>query len=209
MRFSTSATVLIAANIVSSNAFIQTNLPKNVISNRYSSIDYTARKLSTVKVEKIGGDSVSYSDSSQDMNVILFNDVDDTSTKIEKVRDSFGFRNDGKYWFMKTLLGFYQEGTSLVNGVPTKKSDSSIKISENEAKKRREKAIEELVNIDFDERQRRINSGNIALTLAAIYAVYMTWFVDQGDAFGHVVRFSVYPLFATGYGLRESGKAGL
>lgn len=208
MRFTISAIVLITANVTFSNAFTLTNSQNLAIKNRHFKDAFTTRKF-TVESDETTTEYLTTSSSSQDMKTILFNDVDDTTAKIEKVRDSFGFRNDGKYWFMKTLMGVYEEGTVLVNGVPTKKTDSSAKLSEDEVKKRREKASEELVNIDFEERQRRIDSGNIALTLAAIYTIYMTLFVDQGDAFGHLLRFSVYPLFATGYGLRESGKAGL
>ena len=143
----------------------------------------------------------------KDMKQILLNDVDDTATKIENVRDSFGFRNDGKYWFMKTLMGIYKEGTEIVNGVPIQKTSAGV--SEEEAAKRREKAAKELINIGDDEQQRRIDSGNLFLKVAAIYAAILILFVDQGDTFGHFVRFSVFPLYTTGYALRESGKAGL
>ena len=151
--------------------------------------------------------SLQVSPITEEMSEILFNKQDDTVTKIDNVRDSFGFRNDGKYWFMKTLMGVYEEGTQVVNGLPQQKTTAIV--SEDEASKRREIATNELVNIDADERQRRVDLGNKFLAVAAIYAAYLVYFVDQGDAFGHFVRFSVFPFYATGYGLRESGKAGL
>jgi len=145
----------------------------------------------------------------ENMKEILFNDIDDTTTKIQNVRDSLGFRNDGKYWFFKTAMSVYQEGADLVNGVPVKRDATKPLVSEEDTAKRRAKAVEELVNINDVERGRRLDLGNTLLIVSAIYAAYISLAVDQGDFFGHLVRLSVFPFYSSGYGLRASGKAGL
>lgn len=139
---------------------------------------------------------------------------DEMFKTIEDVRDSFGFRNDGKYWFMKTLMAPYSEGARLFNGIPMQQSNniSSRKneVSEEEIADRRQRSASELVNIDDMERNRRIESGNLCLALTALVTTYIVTFIDQGDLYGHLIRFiAIYPFFAVGYGLRKSGKAGL
>mmetsp|Transcript_34438 Transcript_34438/g.50581 ORF Transcript_34438/g.50581 Transcript_34438/m.50581 type:complete len:212 (+) Transcript_34438:126-761(+) len=129
--------------------------------------------------------------------------------EIDDVRNSLGFRNDGKYWFMKTVMAGYKEGKRVVMGVPVGGGDPSQQVSDGMVAERRALAAAELVNIGTEERELRENVGNALLSASALYAVYLALFVDQGDAFGHVVRFSVYPLFTTGYALRVSGKKGM
>jgi len=139
-------------------------------------------------------------------------DKNEISSKMEEVKDSMGFRNDGKYWFMKTGLGSYKEGMEVVNGVPIERvvvGTNDDNISVEEAAKLRKRAALEMVNINDDERQRRIDIGNLSLAIAAIYATYLVYFVDIGDVFGHFVRLSVIPFLNLGYGFRASGKAGL
>lgn len=146
---------------------------------------------------------------------ILFNKEDAVNRGIDVVRGSMGFQNDGRYFFMKTGLGFYEEGMRVVNGIPTttvtaNKSEDDNFVELDEAARRRERATESVTNIDDDERQRRIDTGNAALTAAALYACVLSLFVLQNDdILGHVIRLSVFPLYSLGYGFRESGKAGL
>lgn len=131
-----------------------------------------------------------------------------TDEKIEEVRNSMGFRNDGQYWFMKMGLGIFQDGQRLSNGVPTD-LDPSQKVSDDVVAERRRIAAQQLTNIDGDESDRRMAFGKQVLVVTALYAAYLNLFVDDGDFFGHVVRLSVFPLFSTGYGFYESGKKSL
>eukprot|EP00594_Rhizosolenia_setigera_P008261 CAMPEP_0178955982 /NCGR_PEP_ID=MMETSP0789-20121207/9941_1 /TAXON_ID=3005 /ORGANISM="Rhizosolenia setigera, Strain CCMP 1694" /LENGTH=180 /DNA_ID=CAMNT_0020637741 /DNA_START=44 /DNA_END=586 /DNA_ORIENTATION=+ len=137
-------------------------------------------------------------------------DENDTITKgIEEVRDSMGFRNDGKYWFMKTVLQFLKPDTGKRIDIKAGLVDVVEEVTEEEAEKRRNYAADNLINIDEDESTRRIDLGKKVLIAACFYAAFVSIFVDQGDFFGHFVRVSIFPFISLGYGLLESGKASL
>jgi len=216
MRIATVALAIMTVFVQQTNAF--TPIQSRSFLLMKQSLPIASNNITPTSIEAtLQNDDIQKEEpsSTKDMKKILFNKNDDTSTKIENVRNSLGFRNDGKYWFMKTLMEIYKEGTQIVNGIPMEKKDthssssSPTNLSEEDAQIRRATAAQEGVNIDDIERQRRFDSGTTFLIAAALYSIYLVYVVDQGDTFGHLVRFSVYPLFATGYGLRESGKAGL
>mmetsp|Transcript_37850 Transcript_37850/g.46233 ORF Transcript_37850/g.46233 Transcript_37850/m.46233 type:complete len:214 (-) Transcript_37850:535-1176(-) len=136
-------------------------------------------------------------------------DKDDINDEIEKVKNSMGFRNDGNYWFMKTILpSVFKDGQRVKNGIPTD-LDPSLKVSDEIVAERRSAAAERLINIDEDESTRRSEFGKTVLFTALFYAAFISIVVDEGDVFGHLVRLSLFPLFATGYGFYESGKQSL
>lgn len=132
----------------------------------------------------------------------------DMDAEIESVRNSMGFRNDGKYWFMKKGLGVFKDGKTMRNSIPTD-LDPSDRVPEDVAAERRRVAAERLINIDEMESESRIRTGKTIMIVAAIYAAYVSIFVDTGDALGHLVRFSAFPLVSTGYGFYVSGQRSL
>lgn len=154
---------------------------------------------------------------------VLLNRDDAVRRGIEMTRDSFGFRNDGKYWFMKTGLGGYQPSTTdddddgggvakvkrVVYGAPV--DVDAVEVSPERAEELRRAAAEELVNIDDAERRRRVALGNVVLAATAVVATLATFaWSPRDDVWSHALRFAtVFPLYSAGYGLRRSGVVGM
>jgi len=147
---------------------------------------------------------------------ILFDRNDAVRRGIEFTRNRFGFRNDGKFWFMKTAMGGYQPQSGsvkrVVYGVPVDVNENDVAtVTPERAKELRRIAAESLTNIDNAERERRLEAGNTILLVTALYATVLSlvW-LQNDDLLSHVIRFAtVLPLYSTGYGIRQSGKAGL
>ena len=119
------------------------------------------------------------------------------------------FKNDGPFSFMEEALGVggITEGKKIVWGVLTE--EVGEKVPEDTASKLREEAAQNLTNIDEEERDRRDRAGSVIYAITAVFALYLSIFVDQGDFAGHLMRFSVFPFFSLGYGYKQSAKEGL
>lgn len=73
-------------------------------------------------------------------------------------------------------------------GVPV---DESKFPSEEEQKRLREKAQEDMVNIGMAERERRRQGGEIAYKVAIAYSLVSSIFLDDGSFGGHLARFAI------------------
>ena len=107
------------------------------------------------------------------------------------------FVNDGPFFFMQPfleVLGF-KDGTQTYFG-PAKNLDPKDYPSAEEQMKLKQQAAEEMVNINQDERDRRIYAGNIAYKVSLAYAIFAGLFLQDP-----LSRFLVVlPLFfAVGY----------
>lgn len=131
-------------------------------------------------------------------------------TQIETVKNNMNFRNDGPYWFMKTILPtLFKDGSRLNAGIATTPT-TAPSISPAAILERRRKATEENINIDEDERERRRTVGTYLMAVAAVVGAYVALFVDEGDLVGHLLRFlAVIGPGTLGYGFYESGSRGL
>mmetsp|Transcript_16370 Transcript_16370/g.24487 ORF Transcript_16370/g.24487 Transcript_16370/m.24487 type:complete len:177 (+) Transcript_16370:294-824(+) len=120
------------------------------------------------------------------------------------------FVNDGLFFFMEpflSILGF-QEGRTTNYGPTIAVKESDIP-SEEEQQQRREKARLEMTNIGQDERERRINAGEISKKVAIGYAIFSSLFLDDGTIHGSLSRFAIIlPLFFA-VGFKKSGEKGL
>ncbi|GFH56934.1 hypothetical protein CTEN210_13410 [Chaetoceros tenuissimus] len=125
-----------------------------------------------------------------------------TSTSLAASKE---FVNDGKFFFMQPflqVLGF-KEGTTTFYG-PAKNLDPKDYPSTEEQMKLRQKASADMVNINQEERDRRIYAGNISYKISVAYAIFAGLFLQDP-----LSRFLiVLPLFfAVGY--TKSGQEGL
>jgi hypothetical protein len=113
--------------------------------------------------------------------------------------------------FLNTL-GF-KEGTTTYYGpiaVPLESvASSATPFSAEQTAQLRQQAAQQLINIGPDERERRRQAGQVMYVLSAVYIVWSTLWIDQGDLLGHLVRFvAALPLFlAVGY--QRSAQEGL
>ena len=129
-------------------------------------------------------------------------DVRGTSSSLAASKE---FVNDGPFFFMQPfleVLGF-KEGSTTFYG-PAKAVNPQDYPSTEEQLRLRQKAAEEIVNINQDERDRRIYAGNIAYKVSFAYAIFAGLFLQDP-----LLRFLiVLPLFfAVGY--TKSGQEGL
>jgi len=123
------------------------------------------------------------------------------------------FVNDNPFGrFMKTYLDKFgvREGKGIVFGPIPVDIDESKRLVEADAKKLRQAAKRDLINISWEERDRRNKAGNLMFVVTALSVAWATLFVDKGDFTGHLIRFgaTVVPSFlAVGYKL--SARTGL
>ena len=123
------------------------------------------------------------------------------------------FANDGIFSWMTPYMDVFgfKEGNTMVGAIPTSidRTVTGAVLDPSVIDERRRVAARDLVNIGLEERSRRTEIGNVGLKVAAVYAVFATLFLDQGDLGGHLARFTVLLPFLFGYAFRESGKEGL
>lgn len=119
------------------------------------------------------------------------------------------FVNDGPFEFMEKsfgLLGF-EEGRSVVIAKAITVDESQFP-SEDQSAEMRQSAKEKLINIGVYEQERRRVVGDVALSIAAVYAVWAS-LADLDDGLGHFTRLAVALPLALGVGYKRSAEAGL
>mmetsp|Transcript_19473 Transcript_19473/g.29179 ORF Transcript_19473/g.29179 Transcript_19473/m.29179 type:complete len:219 (-) Transcript_19473:319-975(-) len=159
-----------------------------------SDVDSTAGAKADTKISDLtaGSDSVSVSE----------------SDSVGKSKDVF--ENDGLFAWMQPYLDLfgYTEGKTTYYG-PGVPVDESKFPSEEEQKKLREKAAEDMMNIGMEERERRRQGGEIAYKAAIAYSLISSIILDDGSFGGHLARFAVImPLFFA-FGYTKSADTGL
>lgn len=120
------------------------------------------------------------------------------------------FQNNGPFsWLIpySSLMG-YQQGNTLVGGVSTTPSASSV--SEEQRQAARQAAAESLMNISEQERATRLQYSQYMYVASALYATYSTWILDDGGIGGHFLRFiGLFPLILLARGYQLSGSGGM
>jgi hypothetical protein len=125
----------------------------------------------------------------------------------------FVFVNQGPFSFMEPyldLLGF-KPGRQIMGAIPQEAANSmlAVPMTEQEAERRRRAAEMEMVNISDEERQRRLEIAKVAAFVSALYISWATLIADQGDMFGHFLRFAAFVPLVLAWGFYQSGKQGL
>lgn len=105
-------------------------------------------------------------------------------------------------------MGGIKEGKKVTYGFISTDIQYDDEIDEDKERRQQQAAID-LVNISPQERNRRIQVGNILIPFAILYASYVTLFIDKGDILGHILRLTSLPFFFLGYGYHISGTKGL
>lgn len=136
------------------------------------------------------------------------NNNNNNETPAQAKQEDAVFVNDGPFSFMEPYLDTigFKQGRQIVGAIP---QEANVFMTDEEAERRRLQAEMEMVNISMEERQRRKDIGKVAAYVSALYIGWATLIGDQGDLFGHLLRFaSCIPLFFA-WGFYVSGKQGL
>ncbi len=102
------------------------------------------------------------------------------------------FKNDGLFSWMQPYLDLFGfvEGNTVYYG-PGVAVDPTKVPSKEEQERLRQEAMENMMNIGVDERERRREAGKIATMVAIGYALLSSIVLDDGTLEGHFVRLGV------------------
>ena len=119
------------------------------------------------------------------------------------------FVNDGLFSWMTNFMTMYEDGKSVPLGIPMTSSSESRKASPETIALQKKEYSDNLTNIGWEERERRRQAADIFAVVTAVYVLWASLIVDQGDLQGHLLRFmSFLPLFLA-VGLKKSAQSGL